>query len=196
MAKQVERQRYLLAKEARKEQRRRRRNRSKFRDPFADGDGGNDVVVRQDETCVKISNQPPPLPANHPTKKYSAEFPSGYSSSTSLDTPAPPTQRQQQCPDTTRKRSNEKTNLAQRPSRDIRKRRKIRERAVSAGGGDPNAVVALKDAKKRRKRRTRSQDVKLLQELTVNGEIPKPVVAECGDKVERVQNETSESRKN
>uniref|UniRef100_A0A915HN83 Tetraspanin n=1 Tax=Romanomermis culicivorax TaxID=13658 RepID=A0A915HN83_ROMCU len=49
LAKQIDHQRYLLAREARRDERRRRRKRSKFRDPFASmdsSDGGGVVVER------------------------------------------------------------------------------------------------------------------------------------------------------
>lgn len=161
LAKQVDRQRYLLEKEARKEQRRRRRNRSKFRDPFAES--SNTVVVRQDETSVQCpAQQAPPLPGNHPAKKQSkVEIPNGYPPTTLFaETELQPKDTH----DKIRKRSNDK-NAPQRPSREMRKRRKIRERAISVG--EPNQIVD-KDAKKQRKRRTQSQDVKLLQEVTAD----------------------------
>jgi len=158
LAKQVDRQRYLLEKEARKEQRRRRRNRTKFRDPFAES--ANTVVIRQDETAPQGSNQGPPLPGNHPAKKQSkADIPSGYPPKTLFED----AEQQKDIIGKLRKRSNDK-NAPQRPSREMKKRRKLRERAISVG--EPNQIVDKDIAKKRRKRRTQSQDVKLLQDCT------------------------------
>lgn len=173
LARQIERQRYLLEKEARKEERRRRRNRSKFRDPFAGISSSAPGPKRSTNPEVVILQEVTPDPAPIPKQDSSSNLiieddhqeaapgPSGVTKHVKVKKRSderPP------LPGPPRKRSGN-PDLPPVPSHpppaDPRlEHKKRRKDSDVPGQGQPPRVPDPLDERRRRHRRPRSKDAK------------------------------------
>lgn len=157
LAKQIQRQKYLLDKEARKEERRRRNYRKKNQDqeqslevvdvpPVFQID--NEIARRKESD----NKQAPKKESASASRKSSADF---------LDTsplPQPSTSQPPKEPKEYRKKTSA-ANLQHRPlGEHARKKQVSPKRRGRASSADPNKQGLLNEQPKKRKRRTKSQE--------------------------------------